>query len=971
MKELRITNPKVALSLRGTKQSPKQSELRIKKSNHYCRFFILNVLAAAFLLSLTTSLHGQGDCTAPPDPLPGLLDRLTPNQRLLFARQQVDSKYLHKIRVVYFVPQDQPNRIREVKDQIQQNIGDTLAFFADQRSKLNFGTKSLEIVRDTDGSFEIQTIIGKHNHAYYESSGWASSTEKEIDERFIMGELDLDTHHSLVVLFIEKDTPDVDGAGGKGGNRNPEGGVVWLPAKDLDSKTTAHEIGHALGLDHNFNSPLFIMSYGGRRRDRLAPVYGRFLNSSRYFNNFSSPSNARNTLIEIVEPFPLKYDARTDKTGLIFGVHDPDGVAQMLFMPTTGDVHSITKGAPEMYWNGEGLGDGQSDVPFRVDFFADAPPDNPLPLEKGGDGINPIWQENGVPQQRHRERVPGVSHEIGVMVIDTGGFITRRSFFLLEEQTENRVLIVRSDSSSEYSTVEEALREAITGDTIEIQDNGTFERLYLRTDGIILRGGADFSPKIRGVTIDGVREVFIENLTVVDNRFAAQNGAEVTLRNVTVTGLLEGQNSAYAIFESSVTMEKCNASENYRGLWIGENSFVTVIDSTFANNKSSISVSGGTLSMQGGTITDSEEYGLYVRCSKGFVPVVTIEGTTFERIKGEGIFADCANCSLKNVKIRECEFGVVITNSQSSDPVVLDNCIIESNEKDGVSCTESGVSLINTHIAKNGRHGIVAENSTLSLSNISIEENTETGVLILNSSVAADQLLSKGNKTGLWFQDISDPQINLITNAIVVKNKDLGIYLYNAAVRFLNITLAYNESYGFGVTNASRAFVANSILWQNGDLDLYIDGNSTAEVDYSLLTKEGKFPGEGRIQGDPLFVEPVNGDYQLREDSPALNAGSSSVEGFPSHDFLGKPRVVDNEVDLGALEHQVDSGSTIVTPWDVDKNGIVDISDLSIVGINFGAEIPPETALNPDVNRDGVVDISDLVLVGRHFEEQD
>ncbi len=137
-----------------------------------------------------------------------------------------------------------------------------------------------------------------------------------------------------------------------------------------------------------------------------------------------------------------------------------------------------------------------------------------------------------------------------------------------------------------------------------------------------------------------------------------------------------------------------------------------------------------------------------------------------------------------------------------------------------------------------------------------------------------------------------------------------------------------------------------------------------------LPYKEGKFSGEGRIQGDPRFIDPVNDDYQLRKDSPALNAVNFSVEGLPSHDFFGKPRVVDNDVDLGALERQIDSGSTVVIPWDVDKNGIVDISDLSIVGINFGGKIPPETTPNPDVNRDGVVDILDIVLVGRYFGEQ-
>lgn len=54
-------------------------------------------------------------------------------------------------------------------------------------------------------------------------------------------------------------------------------------------------------------------------------------------------------------------------------------------------------------------------------------------------------------------------------------------------------------------------------------------------------------------------------------------------------------------------------------------------------------------------------------------------------------------------------------------------------------------------------------------------------------------------------------------------------------------------------------------------------------------------------------------------------------------------------------------------PWDINSDGIVDISDLVIVGQHFG-ESPPSDP-RADVNDDGTVDISDLVLVGQHFGE--
>jgi len=54
------------------------------------------------------------------------------------------------------------------------------------------------------------------------------------------------------------------------------------------------------------------------------------------------------------------------------------------------------------------------------------------------------------------------------------------------------------------------------------------------------------------------------------------------------------------------------------------------------------------------------------------------------------------------------------------------------------------------------------------------------------------------------------------------------------------------------------------------------------------------------------------------------------------------------------------------TPWDVNWDGVVDISDLVVVGTQFGQS---GQDLSGDVNKDGTVDISDLVLVGSHFGE--
>jgi len=56
-------------------------------------------------------------------------------------------------------------------------------------------------------------------------------------------------------------------------------------------------------------------------------------------------------------------------------------------------------------------------------------------------------------------------------------------------------------------------------------------------------------------------------------------------------------------------------------------------------------------------------------------------------------------------------------------------------------------------------------------------------------------------------------------------------------------------------------------------------------------------------------------------------------------------------------------------PWDVNKDGIVDPSDLVAVAERFGEIITLPVSPNPDVNGDGIVDIFDIILVIQHFGE--
>ncbi len=68
-------------------------------------------------------------------------------------------------------------------------------------------------------------------------------------------------------------------------------------------------------------------------------------------------------------------------------------------------------------------------------------------------------------------------------------------------------------------------------------------------------------------------------------------------------------------------------------------------------------------------------------------------------------------------------------------------------------------------------------------------------------------------------------------------------------------------------------------------------------------------------------------------------------------------------------EQSVSIRVEVVTTWDVNGDGQVDVNDLFLVGQHFGETIKVPVSPNPDVNGDGVVDISDLALIGVHLGE--
>jgi hypothetical protein len=219
-----------------------------------------------------------------------------------------------------------------------------------------------------------------------------------------------------------------------------------------------------------------------------------------------------------------------------------------------------------------------------------------------------------------------------------------------------------------------------------------------------------------------------------------------------------------------------------------------------------------------------------------------------------------------------------------------------------------------------------------------------------------------------------------------------GMYNVSSSPTVTNCTFSGNSAEnGGGMSNrfgGSNPTVTNCVLWGNRPDEIAdVDGAATI-VGYSDV--QGGWPGEGNIDGDPLFVDPdgpdndpntfEDNDYRLSPGSPCIDAGCNwsvpsdstdlDADGDTSEitplDLDGEGRFFDDPdtadigcgnppiVDMGAYEF----GDTGPQPCfgDLDDDGDVDLSDLAVLLAHYGET---ETC-DGDLNCDGNVDLTDL-----------
>jgi len=172
-----------------------------------------------------------------------------------------------------------------------------------------------------------------------------------------------------------------------------------------------------------------------------------------------------------------------------------------------------------------------------------------------------------------------------------------------------------------------------------------------------------------------------------------------------------------------------------------------------------------------------------------------------------------------------------------------------------------------------------------------------------------------------------------------------AVYLTVQSVpTFTNVTMTENISYnniyhyaGFQLAHESSPTLVNCILWDNTPQEIILASGSSIDITYSDI--EGGWTGLENMNSNPLFVDPLDGDFHLTAESPCIDQGDPDTPSDPDGSIsdIGSYYFDPNyfyanfsasstvgEAPLEVNFSDISNGNVISWQWDFQNDGIID-----------------------------------------------
>jgi WD40 repeat protein len=252
------------------------------------------------------------------------------------SRQSMASNVIAPI---YFLPTNRQPQA-DIPEKIDQMLKDVQSFFADEMERHGYGRKSFEFEKNSDGSAKVYLFEGETTDKYYKDSA-NSRVMKEISQHFnainnilliivdksqeVKTNKKIKTYAELKQLSakLKRSSAKIDRLTFQvqGFVFRKQGGKIVLD-KSLDSyskNAIILEFAETFGLNRDYRSPSYLMSYSDHQSKHLSKSSAAWLNKCKFFNSVETYFDNK------TEIGKLSRSRRIAR----FKVEDADGICQV------------------------------------------------------------------------------------------------------------------------------------------------------------------------------------------------------------------------------------------------------------------------------------------------------------------------------------------------------------------------------------------------------------------------------------------------------------------------------------------------------------------------------------------------------------------------------------------------------------------------------------------------------------------